>query len=56
MCRVEIVANDRAKDGSFTNELAEPSLIPAELGIQGKWTRSHDFWGKWVEKRVSAER
>eukprot|EP00752_Nemacystus_decipiens_P015994 g14299.t1 len=54
--RVEIVTSDRASDGSFTSELAEPSFIPAELGIQGKWTGSHDFWGKWVEERVSAER
>eukprot|EP00903_Cladosiphon_okamuranus_P008989 g8599.t1 len=56
--RVEVVANATARDGSFTNELAEPSLIPEELGIQGKWTGSHDFWSKWVEERlrVGAER
>lgn len=55
-CRVEIVTSARANDGSFTNELAEPSSIPTELGIQGKWTGSHDFWINWVEQRVSADR
>ena len=52
--RVEIVAGARAGDGSFTEELADPALVPEELGIQGTWTGSHDFWDKWVGDRVSA--
>lgn len=54
LCRVEIVNGSNASDGSFTKELAVPSSVPVELGIQGTWTGSHDFWDKWVDDRVSA--
>lgn len=46
----------RASDGSFTKELAEPSRVPTELGIQGAWTGSNEFWDKWVDDRIGAYR
>ncbi|CAM9563683.1 unnamed protein product [Ectocarpus sp. 6 AP-2014] len=50
--RVEFVTDERASDGSFTKELADPSSIPVELGIKGTWTGSRDFWDEWVGRRV----
>lgn len=51
--RVEFVTDERASDGSFTKELADPSSIPVELGIKGTWTGSRDFWDEWVGQRVA---
>ncbi|CAM9907687.1 unnamed protein product [Hapterophycus canaliculatus] len=54
--RVEIVSSARAGDGSFTEELADPSCVPVELGIQGTWIGSDQYWSEWVEKRIGAEK
>ena len=51
--RLEIVPSDKAADGSFTRNLAEPSNVPKELAIGGTWTGSLDYWDSWVSDRVS---
>ncbi|CAM9976367.1 unnamed protein product [Ectocarpus sp. 12 AP-2014] len=50
---VEFVTDERAGDGSFTKELADPPSIPVELGIKGTWTGSRDFWDEWVGRRIA---
>eukprot|EP00904_Undaria_pinnatifida_P006172 jgi/Undpi1/2685/HiC_scaffold_13.g06063.m1 len=51
--RVEIVAGERALDGSFSRNLADCSALPMELSIGGTWTGSQFFWERWVAERLA---
>lgn len=53
LCRVEIVAGERALDGSFSRNLADCSALPMELSIGGTWTGSQFFWERWVAERLA---
>lgn len=50
--RVEVVAGDRARDGSFSRNLADPSALPMELSIGGSWAGSQFFWDRWIAERL----
>lgn len=50
--RLEVVSDDAASDGSFVKDLADPAVVPEELGIGGTWKDSVPFWESWIDDRV----
>lgn len=52
--RLQVVSDEGALEGSFTKDLADPAVVPMELGIGGTWEDSKAFWDSWVDGRVRA--